>query len=194
MVTIQHRIILSPFKRQSTNQYMIVSCVYQISVWTRSQILMLRSKPFTIASLFYSLCNAMIFSCKVFFSLHFGNKSLSLLPRRAAVFLWSHAFFLFCFLFLLLLFFFLGGGVEIKDKLLWIPRVLLIGNSLGLFLSAEMSMPSAANIEIIKLDSISQLILAVPTVRFWCQIITIVEPPIALRKRIHLFTHVQANQ
>ena len=147
MVTIQHRIILSPSKRQSTNQYMIVSCVYQISVWTRSQILMLRSKPFTTASLFYSLCNAMIFSCKVFFSLHFGNKSLSLLPRRAecSFFVITCFFFLFVFCFLLLLFF-LGGGVEMKDKLLWIPRVLLIGNTLGLFLSAEMSMPSAANI------------------------------------------------
>ena len=111
MVTIQHRIILSPFKRQSTNQYMIVSCVYQISVWTRSQILMLRSKPFTTASLFYPLCNAMIFSCKVFFSLHFGNKSLSLLPRRAeSSFFCDHMlFFCFVFCFLLLLLFFLGG-------------------------------------------------------------------------------------
>ena len=109
MVTIQHRIILSPFKRQSTNQYMIVSCVYQISVWTRSQILMLRSKPLTTASLFYSLCNAMIFSCKVFFSLHFGNKSLSLLPRRAECsFLWSHAFF-FVLFFVVVAVVFLGG-------------------------------------------------------------------------------------
>ena len=149
MVTIQHRIILSPFKRQSTNQYMIVSCVYQISVWTRSQILMLRSKPFTSASPFYSLCNAMIFSCKVFFSLHFGNKSLSLLPRRAECSFFVITCFFFCFVFcflLLLLLFFFGGGVEIKDKLLWIPRVLLIGNILGLFLPAEMSMLSAANI------------------------------------------------
>ena len=146
MVTIQHRTILSPFKRQSTNQYMIVSCEYQISVWTRSQILMLRSKPFTTASLFYSLCNAMIFSCKVFFSLHFGNKSLSLLPRRAesSFFCDRMLFFVLFFVFCCSCCFF--GGVEIKDKLLWIPRVLLIGNTLGLFLSAEKSMPSAANI------------------------------------------------
>ena len=147
MVTIQHSIILSPFKRQSTNQYMIVSCVYQISVWTRSRILILRSKPFTTASLFDSLCNAMIFSYKVFFSLHFGNKSLSLLPRRAE----SSLFVITCFFFVLFLVFccwccFGGVGVEIKEKLLWIPRVLLLGNTLGLFLSAEISMPSAANI------------------------------------------------
>ena len=117
MVTIQHRIILSPFKRQSTNQYMIVSCVYQISVWTRSQILMLRSKPFTSASPFYSLCNAMIFSCKVFFSLHFGNKSLSLLPRRAECSFFVITCFFFCFVFcflLLLLLFFFGGGLKLK--------------------------------------------------------------------------------
>ena len=115
MVTIQHRIVLSPFKRQSTNQCMIVSCVYQISVWTRSQILMLRSKPFTTASLFYSICNAMIFSCKVFFSLHFGNKSLSLLPRRAE----SSLFVITCFFFVLFLVFcccccFGGGGLKLK--------------------------------------------------------------------------------
>ena len=117
MVTIQHRIILSPFKRQSTNQYMIVSCVYQISVWTRSQILMLRSKPFTTASLFYSLCNAVIFSCKVFFSLHFGNKSLSLLPRRAesSFFVIKRFFFLFCFLFfVVVVVVFFGGGLKLK--------------------------------------------------------------------------------
>ena len=44
MVTVQHCIILS--KGRLLNQYKKVFFVYQISLWTRSQILMLRSIPF----------------------------------------------------------------------------------------------------------------------------------------------------
>ena len=141
MVTIQHRIILSPFKRQSTNQYKIVFCVYQIFVWTRSQILMLRSKPFicrakpdSIVSvrtlLFDSLCNAMVLITEFSSACSLEtNPSVYCLEKQNAVFLRSHAFFLFWFLFLSSVFFFYwGGGVfEIQDTLLRIPRVLLIG-------------------------------------------------------------------
>ena len=68
---------------------------------------------------------------RVFFSLQFGNKPLSLLPRKAecSFFEITCFFFVLIFVFVFCFFFFLlgGGGFEIQDTLLRIPRVLLIG-------------------------------------------------------------------
>ena len=161
MVTIQHRIILSPFKRQSTNQYKIVFCVYQIFVWTRSQILMLRSKPFicrakpdSIVSvrtlLFDSLCNAMVLITESSSACSLEtNPSVYCLEKQNAVFLRSHAFFCFVFLFLSSVFFFFGGGGVWNSRYAAANYTSFIyWKTLGLFLSAEVLMPSAANIYI----------------------------------------------
>ena len=148
MVTIQHRIILSPFKRQSTNQYKIVFCVYQISVWTRSQILMLRSKPFicraepdSIVSvrtlLFDSLCNAMVLITEFSSACSLEtNPSVYYLEKQNAVFLRSHAFFFVLIFFCLLFFFFGGGGLKFKIRCCEFHEFYLV------------LMPSAANIYI----------------------------------------------
>ena len=161
MVTIQHRIILSPFKRQSTNQYKIVFCVYQIFVWTRSQILMLRSKPFVCRAkpdsivsvrtlLFDSLCNAMVLITEFSSACSLEtNPSVYCLEKQNAVFLRSHAFFLFWFLFLSSVFFFFIGGGGLKFKIRCCEFTsFTYWKTLGLFLSAEVLMPSAANIYI----------------------------------------------
>ena len=160
MVTIQHCIILSPFKRQSTNQYKIVFCVYQISVWTRSQILMLRSKPFicraepdSIVSvrtlLFDSLCNAMVLITEFSSACSLEtNPSVCYLEKQNAFFLRSHAFFLFVFLFSSSVFFFLGGGVWNSRYAAANSTSFTYWKTLGLFLSAEVLMPSTANIYI----------------------------------------------
>ena len=58
---------------------------------------------------------------------------------RVQFFLWSQAFFFL---------FFRDGECEVKDTLQWILRVLFIRKTLGFFSSAEVLMPSTANIYI----------------------------------------------
>lgn len=138
MITIQHCIILDTFNRQFTKPKQdSILCVsnfhiYMLSNVTTIQAFLCLAKPDPIALhsyiTFSSVCN-------------WKQTFQSIVSKSRMQFFFVITSFFFPFSFL-------GWGCEIKDTLQWIPRVLFIGKTQGFFSSAEVLMPSTANIYI----------------------------------------------